>query len=91
MLENPHWGNSLDPFMKRRTGLLSTRDWILAWVGLEEMLSSSAIWSAVILLMEEHDCCAVVSDDAAGANAVVHDADDRRAVAKRIGRIMVSS
>lgn len=80
--------------MKRRTGLLSTRDWILDWVGEEEISSeSSDIWSGVVIsLMDVRCCCCVVvSDAAAGANAVVHDADDRRAVAKRIGRIMVKS
>lgn len=76
--------------MKRRTGLSSTRDWILAWVGLEEISSSSDIWSGVIL-MDVCCCCVVVSDAAAGANAVVHDADESRAVAKRIGRIIVKS
>ena len=76
--------------MKRRTGLLSTSDWILCWVGEEEKSSSSSdIWSGVVILMDDVRCCCVVSDDAAGANAVLHDADESRAVAKRIGRIMV--
>ena len=80
--------------MKRRTGLLSTRDWIFWWVGEEGEKSSSSesdIWSGVVMVMMGVRCCCVVSsdDDAAGANAVVHDADERRAVAKRIGRIMV--
>ena len=59
-------------------------------MGLEE---SEDIWSAGVILMGVrcNCCCCVVSDAAAGANAVVHDADERRAVAKRIGRIMVKN
>jgi len=74
--------------MKRRTGLSSTRDWIFSWVGES---GESDILSGVREVMGEEDvrCCCVVTAVAAGAKAVVHDADDRRAVAKMIGRIMV--
>lgn len=32
VLLNPHWGKSFEPFMKRRTGWLSTKAWILSFV-----------------------------------------------------------
>ena len=32
MEENPHCGNILDPFMNRRTGCVSTSDWMRDWV-----------------------------------------------------------
>jgi len=56
-LEKPHWGKSLEPFMKRRTECDSTRVWIRSLTELEEMSSSSS------------DMCKLVDDENADAAA----------------------
>ena len=80
--------------MKRRTGLLSTKSWMRSWVAEELPISSSDMLSDVKVAVDGDDddaaavrCTAV----AAGEKAVVHDADDRRAVAKTMERIMMAS
>lgn len=79
--------------MKRRTGFSSTRDWMRSWVEEDTTSSESDILSGVMKddLAMSVVCCFVdtAAAAAAGEKAVVHDADDRRAVAKIIGRIMV--
>ncbi len=79
--------------MKRRTGFSSTRDWMRSWVEEDTTSSESDILSGVVkddLVMSVVGCFVdTAAAAAAGEKAVVHDADDRRAVAKIIGRIMV--
>lgn len=79
--------------MKRRTGLLSTKSWMRSWVTEELPISSSDMLSDVKEAMGG-DAAAVrcTTAVAAGEKAVVvHDADDRRAVAKTMERIMMAS
>ena len=79
--------------MKRRTGLLSTKSWMRSWVTEELPISSSDMLSDVKVAVDG-DAAAVrctTAVVAAGEKAVVHDADDRRAVAKTMERIMVAS
>ena len=85
--------------MKRRTGLESTRDWMRSWVGPPLPGSSesdilSGVKDDVVAVMDCAVRCCVVATAAVaaeGEKAAVHDADDRRAVAKRIGRIMMAA
>jgi hypothetical protein len=80
--------------MKRRTGLLSTKSWMRSWVTEELPISSSDMLSAVKEAVDGDDATAVRCTTAvvvAGEKAVVHDADDRRAVAKTMERIMMAS
>jgi len=79
--------------MKRRTGLLSTRDWMRSWVEEDTTSSESDILSGVVVTnVLVNGICFVetAAAAAAGEKAVVHEADDRRAVAKMIGRIMAA-
>src|SRR6056300_269138 len=79
--------------MKRRTGLLSTKSWMRSWVTEELPISSSDMLSDVKVAVDG-DAAAVrctTAVAAAGENAVVHDADDRRAVTKTMERIMMAS
>ena len=78
--------------MKRRTGLLSTKSWMRSWVTEELPISSSDMLSDVKEAVDG-DAAAVrcTTAVAAGEKAVVHDADDRRAVAKTMERIMMAS
>ena len=79
--------------MKRRTGLLSTKSWMRSWVTEELPISSSDMLSDVKEAVDG-DAAAIrcTTAVAAGEKAVVHDADDRRAVvAKTMERIMMAS
>jgi hypothetical protein len=63
-----------------------------SWVTEELPISSSDMLSAVKVAVDGDAAavrCATVA--AAGEKAVVHDADDRRAVAKTMERIMIAS
>ena len=79
--------------MKRRTGLLSTKSWMRSWVTEELPISSSDMLSDVKEAVDgdDDDLCTTAVAAVGEEKAVVHDADDRRAVAKTMERIMIAS
>ena len=79
MLEKPHWGKSFDPFMKRRTGWVSTRDWMRAWVGSEVERERDVGFRGTWCVWE------------CGAKADVLDGEIRVAARKRIERYIVDN
>ena len=91
VLEKPHWGKSWLPFMKRRTGLSSTKAWSRSFVA-GWRNSSSAMWRgatrASVVAVADGDLW-TAKEAEVGANARAHDEEDRMPAMKRMERFMV--